>query len=280
MSTDNNFILKIESVCCDEEYNVKEEEVDRVATTNDKKLMSSSSPFPTASPSSSSSLLSSSESKSGSPPTALPVMSSPFPFIKETSEHGGTRGSITLSTVPVCYRRVKNRKVVPDGVFMDVQVFQFHAKGSLKKCPNSMKNQERIFVSGDTVGVIMTFDPFTYDDEVWFIVTRHKNNEKKLWRRNWRDLKEKISTGPGPMLACEKIAVYEIGVVGEDPKLRNVASLRDAMCFCVKIGDCSRQNTLWVEIGMFNVWSSSPDVNVESFVTEYSKEISICMRVY
>lgn len=197
------------------------------------------------------------------------------PYLEDTSEHGGTRGSITLSSVPVCYRRVKSRKLVPDGVFMDVQVFQFESKESLKKCPASHKNQERIFVCGDTVGVIMTFDPFTYDDDVWFIVTRHKNGVKRLWRRKWRDLRVKITTVP--RLALEQIAVFEIGVVGEDPKVRNLVSLRDAVCLCIKVGDKSRQNTLWIEMGLFRVWSPM-GVDVESFISKYCSEVTVNMK--
>lgn len=197
------------------------------------------------------------------------------PYLEDTSEHGGTRGSITLSSVPVCYRRVKSRKLVPNGVFMDVQVFQFESKESLKKCPASHKNQERIFVCGDTVGVIMTFDPFTYDDDVWFIVTRHKNGSKRLWRRKWRDLRVKITTVP--KLAYEQIGVFEIGVVGEDPKVRNLVSLRDAVCLCIKVGDRTRQNTLWIEMGMFRVWSPL-GVDVESFISKYCSEVTVNMK--
>lgn len=195
---------------------------------------------------------------------------------KGLPDHNGTRGSIALSVVPVCYRCVKSRVPVPEGVFMDIQVFQFESGESLKKCPSSHKNQERIFVTGDTVGVIMTFDPFAYDDDVWFIVTRRKNGVKRLWRRKWKDLRTKIASVPS--MVCEKVPVFEIGVVGEDPKVRNLASLRDAVCFCIKIGDMSRQNTLWVEMGMFKVWSSTSNAEFESFVTRYCGEVTINMK--
>ena len=158
---------------------------------------------------------------------------------------------------------------------MDMQVFQFETKTSLKKCPQSHKNQERIFVPGDIIGIIMTFDPFVHEDDVWFIVTKRKNGSKRLWKRKWSDLRTKITVAP--TLACEEVPVCEIGTVGEDPKVRHFVCLRDAQCFCVKIGDGSRQNTLWVEIGLFRVWSSA-GVDVDEIVFSHYSATSMALK--
>ena len=160
------------------------------------------------------------------------------------------RGSIALSSSPVCYRRVKDKHPAPPCTVMDLQVFQFQAKSSLKKCPDSHKNQERIFVAGDSVGILMNFDPFEYHGEVWFIVTKFRSGTKRLWRRQWAELRGKLATTP--QICTEEVPVCEIGTVGEEAKVAHCLHVHSTECFCVKIGDGSRQNTLWVEVGLFN----------------------------
>lgn len=160
------------------------------------------------------------------------------------------RGSIALSSSPVCYRRVKDKRPAPPSTIMNIAVFQFQAKSSLKKCPGSHKNQERIFVAGDSVGIIMNFDPFTYEGEVWFIVTKFRSGTKRLWRRQWSELRMKLATVP--QICVEEVPVCEVGVVGEEAKVAHCLHVHNTECFCVKVGDGSRQNTLWVEVGLFD----------------------------
>ena len=165
-------------------------------------------------------------------------------------EADSPRGSIALSSSPVCYRRVKDKRPSPPCTVMDLQVFQFQAKSSLKKCPDSRKNQERIFVAGDSVGILMNFDPFEYQGEVWFIVTKFRSGTKRLWRRQWSELRGKLATTP--QICIEEVPVCEVGTVGEEAKVAHCLHVHSTECFCVKIGDGSRQNTLWVEVGLFN----------------------------
>lgn len=166
------------------------------------------------------------------------------------SENDSPRGSVALSSSPVCYRRVKDKRPAPPSTVMKLGVFQFQAKSSLKKCPESHKNQERIFVAGDSIGIIMNFDPFTYEGEVWFIVTKFRSGTKRLWRRQWSELRMKLDTVP--QIAVEEVPVYEVGMVGEEAKVAHCLHVHNTECFCVKIGDGSRQNTLWVEVGLFD----------------------------
>ena len=165
-------------------------------------------------------------------------------------ENDSPRGSIALSSSPVCYRRVKDKRPAPPSTVMRLGVFQFQATTSLKKCPESHKNQERIFVSGDSVGIIMNFDPFSYEGEVWFIVTKSRSGTKRLWRRQWSELRMKLDSVP--QIAVEEVPVSEVGVVGEEAKVAHCLHVHNTECFCVKIGDGSRQNTLWVEVGLFD----------------------------
>lgn len=166
------------------------------------------------------------------------------------SENDSPRGSVALSSSPVCYRRVKEKRPAPPSIVMKLNVFQFQAKSSLKKCPESYKNQERIFVAGDNIGIIMNFDPFTYEGEVWFIVTKFRSGSKRLWRRQWSELRMKLDTVP--QIVEEEVPVFEVGMVGEEAKVAHCLHVHNTECFCVKIGDGSRQNTLWVEVGLFD----------------------------
>ena len=84
------------------------------------------------------------------------------------------RGRVALVDTPSGYRVIANRIQAPPEVQMEVELFQFTAMQSMKKCPNNSKNQERIYVEGDTVGVVMNFDPFNYTGDVWFVVKKLK----------------------------------------------------------------------------------------------------------
>lgn len=160
------------------------------------------------------------------------------------------RASIALSSSPVCYRRVKNKRPVPPYTLMNLSVFEFEARSSYRKCPESHKNQERIFVSGDRVGIIMNFDPFTYEGEVWFIVTKNRSGTKRLWRRQWSELRQKLDTVP--RIAVEVVPICEVGVVGKEAKVAHCHHVHSTECFCVKIGDGTKANLLWVEVGLFD----------------------------
>lgn len=184
------------------------------------------------------------------------------------------REGIALYSLPTCYRQVHRRMEVCDTLFMAVSVFEFEAKSSFRKCPTRTKNQERIFISGDIVSILMNFDPFAYMGDVWFVVKKRKTGTTKLWKRTWCSIKDYLQSSP--RIATMRLRVQEVGYVYEDKRAHppgfwdysaNPATL-PLECAAVSFGGPSdgglKKNLLWVEIGLFgieNAKGESVDIN-------------------
>lgn len=170
----------------------------------------------------------------------------------EEPEHTDTqrRGRVALSDTPSGYRVITQRVTAPPSVLMEVELFQFTANRSLKKCPNNCKNQERIYVEGDIVGVIMNFDPFTYKGDVWFVVAKpKKQNQRRLWKRSWLELQENFGSNL-PAISVGYFEVCELGKVSVAARNGRGVPTRETGCLSIKIDDGIY---LWVEVGMFKI---------------------------
>lgn len=184
------------------------------------------------------------------------------------------REGIALYNLPTCYRQVHRRMELCEALFMNISVFEFEAKSSFRKCPTRTKNQERIFIPGDIVSIIMNFDPFTYAGDVWFVVKKKKTGATKLWKRSWEALKCYLHSSP--RIATMRLRVQEVGYVYEDKRAHPQGVLEylggsgaiPLECAAVVFGTPSdngvKKNVLWMEVGLFaieNVKGEVVDVN-------------------
>lgn len=177
------------------------------------------------------------------------------------------RGRVALLDTPSGYRVIANRTQAPPEVQMEVELFQFTAMQSMKKCPNNSKNQERIYVEGDTVGVVMNFDPFNYTGEVWFIVTKQKkHNKRRLWRRRWTEIQENFGTNL-PSIKTECFDVCELGKVSVQARNGRCVSTRETGCLSIRIDEGI---FLWVEVGMFKLRTLPQNMYFTKMCMEYS----------
>lgn len=187
---------------------------------------------------------------------------SPEPGDRGARETSTVREGIALYNLPTCYRQVHNRMDLCVPLFMNISMFEFEARSSLRKCPTRTKNQERIFIPGDIVSIIMNFDPFKHVGDVWFIVKKRKTGVMKLWKRNWGAIKGYLESCPS--ITTMRLRVREVGYVYEDKRVHTASSLECpgggpgfplecvAVCFNGLIPS-DKKNSLWVEVGLFNI---------------------------
>ena len=129
-----------------------------------------------------------------------------------------------------CYRQVRDKYHNADifkGLTFKVQYHQFTSIDHVLKCPDSSKNQERIFVRGDTVNVflppgiadITALD--NCDDCVWFVVAKAKRNfANKLWRRSFKSIRGALDLSSIKLIE-EFIPIVEYGRVNREPKVKS-----------------------------------------------------------
>lgn len=184
------------------------------------------------------------------------------------------REGIALYNLPTCYRQVHRRMELCEPLFMNISVFEFEARSSFRKCPTRTKNQERIFIPGDVVSILMNFDPFTHAGDVWFVVRKKKTGATKLWKRSWAALKCYLQSYP--RIATMRLRVQEAGYVYEDKRAHPPGALEclgasgalPLECAAVAFGTPGengvKKNVLWMEVGLFtieNVKGEVVDIN-------------------
>lgn len=167
------------------------------------------------------------------------------------------REGVALYNLPTCYRQVHRRMELCEPLFMAVKVFEFEAKSSFRKCPTRTKNQERIFIPGDIVSVLMNFDPFVHTGDIWFVVKKRKSGALKLWKRSWSVLKEYLQSVP--RIATMRLRVVEVGYVYEDKRAhpQGYSGTLPLECAAVVFGTqndvANKKNILWLEVGLFDI---------------------------
>ena len=193
------------------------------------------------------------------------------------------REGILLRESPACYRQVRERRN-PDeisGSRLKVRCIRFVATSSMMKCPTGEVNQERVFIKGDIVDVLVppTTNLFAYEDDVWIVVTKSKKGPTKLWKRRFSEIKSCVD-----MYFFEiheaSYEIFELGKVNRNPKIKQSASSLaaaaaaaaasssatavpwmpsvsfergESLCFKVSPVD---GKFLWVEAGLYYVFSA------------------------
>lgn len=129
-----------------------------------------------------------------------------------------------------CYRQVRDKYYNEEmfkGLQFKIRYHQFTGVDHVLKCPDSSKNQERIFVRGDTVNVF--FPPGVTnlnaldncDDNVWFVVAKAKRNfANKLWRRSFKSIRAALDVRSVRVME-EFIPIVEYGRVNREPKVKS-----------------------------------------------------------
>lgn len=167
------------------------------------------------------------------------------------------REGVALYNLPTCYRQVHRRMELCEPLFMNVKMFEFEAKSSFRKCPTRTKNQERIFIPGDIVSVLMNFDPFVHTGDIWFVVKKRKSGALKLWKRSWSVLKDYLQSVP--RIATMRLRVVEVGYVYEDKRAhpQGYSGTLPLECAAVAFGTqndaANKKNILWLEVGLFDI---------------------------
>ena len=139
-----------------------------------------------------------------------------------------------------CYRQVRDKYYSPDvfrGLCFKVRYHQFTSTDHVLKCPDSSKNQERIFVRGDIVNVFLppatvgapdtsAADPVKAtldapDDCVWFVVVKAKRNfSNKLWRRSFSSIYPALDA-KSLKIVEDFFPIMEYGRVNREPKVKS-----------------------------------------------------------
>lgn len=202
------------------------------------------------------------------------------------------REGILLRDSPACYRQVRDRRN-PDGISgskLKIQCIRFIATSSMMKCPTGEVNQERVFIKGDIVDAFVppTTNLFTYEDDVWIVVTKSKKGPTKLWKRRFSEIKSCVDIN-----FCEihesDFKIIELGKVNRNPKIKQPTtqvmssssppssspssqmtssssssspsswmpsvSFERGESLCFKVSPVNNK-FLWVEAGLFSVYSA------------------------
>lgn len=177
------------------------------------------------------------------------------------------RARIAFSDTPSGYRIINHKIPAPPGVKMELDLFQFTATRSLKKCSANCRNQERIYTEGDTVGIITNFDPFTYKGEVWFVVSKaKKQNQRRLWKRSWPEIQENIGETLSS-IDTECFDVCELGRASIVARNGRMGPTKEASCLSIRI---DKGIFLWVEVGMFKIITSPQNFDFTKLCYDYS----------
>lgn len=160
------------------------------------------------------------------------------------------RKHVVLLDEPVCTREVfAKTPLSPGAIVVRLEFAVFRAKESLRKCPSSIRNQERIFVAGDTVSVPRIYKGPVADlapaAPLWFLVQKARGSVKQqqqqpqqqqhqqsqqrhqqLWKRSWGELAKSLDMGSARAVT-RSFEVLETGMVKPSPK--RVNSAREAL---------------------------------------------------
>lgn len=159
---------------------------------------------------------------------------------------GSPRECVATNVFPACRKQISNKQPPSEPIELELTFWRFQARSRLRKCAEYSKNQERIFIKNDFVDVLMNFNPENYDGNVWFLVTKVKNGSKKLWKRKWSELKDKISLAPGAVLT-RNYPVVQVGYVSDDTTWKQYYTAPKTLCYCVRLDPTSDATDIWVE---------------------------------
>lgn len=188
------------------------------------------------------------------------------------------RECISMQQKAACYRQINQIQKLPEKIQVDLAVLKFIVKSSLRKCPESKKNQERVFVPGDVVEIITNnVDLNTFDSDIWFFVTKPKKNTHKLWKRNWSEIRKHLSNN-GFCSTVRKMDVFETGVTFEEARIKHFCGGRNVTCY--KISVYEGVKPIWFEIDIFKkpIENFSPPIIFDSDDDESSGKVCSIMN--
>lgn len=172
------------------------------------------------------------------------VLAEPFPPGDESAKET-LRECISMQKHAACYRQIGKIQKLPEKIQVDIAIMRFIVKSSLRKCPESKKNQERVFVPGDAIEVITNnIDLNTFDQEIWFFVIKPKKNTQKLWKRSWTEIRKHLSFN-GFSSAVRKVDVLETGITFEEARIKHFNGGRNVLCYKVSLYDTVKP--IWFE---------------------------------
>lgn len=158
------------------------------------------------------------------------------------------RECVCLASNPACRKQILNKSPLGNAATFRIQLGlrRFEAVARLRKCAEYSKNQERVFIKGDAVDVLMSFDPAAYTGNAWLVVTKKKSGARRLWKKRWPEVRDKLAPGPG-ITVMQELAVSAVGYVDEDNSWPQTHTLgRATECWCVSVYD-DPQLPLWVD---------------------------------
>lgn len=159
---------------------------------------------------------------------------------------GSPRECVATNVFPACRKQISNKHIPSEKIEIPLTFWRFQARSRLRKCAEYSKNQERIFIKNDIVDVLMNFSPEHYDGNVWFLVTKAKNGSKRLWKRKWAELKDKIALTPGSALTAT-YPVTQVGYVSDDTTWKQYYTTPKTLCYCVCLDPAAPGTEIWVE---------------------------------
>lgn len=187
------------------------------------------------------------------------------------------RECISMQQKAACYRQINKIQKLPEKIQVELVVLKFIVKTSLRKCPESKKNQERVFVPGDIVEVIANnVDLNTLDKDIWFFVTKPKKNTHKLWKRSWSEVRKHLSNN-GFCSSIRKVDVFETGVTFEEARIKHFNGGRNVTCYKVSVYEGVKP--IWFEVDIFKkpAENLSPQTIFDSDEDESSGKVDSIM---
>lgn len=200
------------------------------------------------------------------------------------------RKHVVLLEEPVCTREVFAKTPLASGsVKVRLDFTTYKAKESMRKCPSSTRNQERIFIAGDTVSIPNIYRGRLQDLDsttpLWFLVQKArtrssvgsntnatKGTKAQLWKRCWGELARFLEHSTAEKVT-KSFEASEVGMVKPSPK--RVNSAREALvspslsallitCYLVNLcptGRCESASELWIQREFFTEYEGKCENN-------------------
>lgn len=200
------------------------------------------------------------------------------------------RKHVVLLEEPVCTREVFGKApLAPGSVKVRLDFTTYKAKESMRKCPSSTRNQERIFIAGDTVSIPNIYRGCLQDLDsttpLWFLVQKArtrssigsntnatKGTKAQLWKRCWGELARFLEHSTAEKVT-KSFEASEVGMVKPSPK--RVNSAREALvspslsallitCYLVNLcptGRCESASELWIQREFFTEYEGKCENN-------------------